>query len=364
MGLRKFPNSKYWNYEFNLKGVTYTGSTGHTNKNLADAFLKSFRATKEQEARDATLGIKKDPDTTCGELWTAWKANHMGANLARVSRDWDNHVPEAFLAKRALDVTAGDIEEIRTSYLKGTSLRNVHLKEQMEKNQRTIKAKPHSNGGANKLAAHIQLVFGWAVKTGRLPRKPFMPLAELVAQQAPKAFITKAQVDAFLTEIDRTRNFHVMVMVRAMLYLALREDEARQLRWRTFNADRTFYQPIDTKTGNPVPLPVKQDLRTMLDILREEVPEDCEWVCPAEDGQPHRQQITTKAIKRAAAAIGLLGLTPHKMRVSCATMMAKDGVSAFAIKKYGRWKRMETVEKYVQLMDDDLRDAQERTFGK
>jgi integrase len=290
--------------------------------------------------------------------------HHSGSNLTRVSRDWRLHVPESLKAKLAKEVKASDIEEIRTAYLAGTSQRNLHLKEQMEANKRAIKVKPHNNNGANKLVTHINLVFGWAVKTERLQELPYEPLAALVEQEAPKTFLTKEQIDTYLEEIDRTRNLHVMVMVRAMLYLAMREDEARQMRWRTFNADRTSYQPFDTKTGKIMNLPVKEDLWMLLDLLRKEVPEECEWVCPAEDGQPHRQQITKKAIERGAAKLGITGLTPHKMRGSCATMVAREGVSAFAIKKLGRWKCMSTVEKYVNLVEDDLREAQEKVFGK
>jgi len=360
-GLLRFPGSKVWNFQFRYKGTRYTGSTGCTAKGQAEAWLRNFRTETENKVDDAAKGIRND---TVKELLEDWKRHHTGSNLTRVSRDWRLHVPSTFQAKLAKEVTAGDIEEIRTVYLHGTSLRNLHYQEQMSKNQRVIKPKPHNNNGANKLVTNINLVFGWAVKTSRLKELPYVPLAPLVEQQAPKTYITKQQVESYLEEIDRSRNLHVMVMVRAMLYLALREDEARQLRWRTFNADRTFYQPWDTKTGTIVNLPVKSDLRTLLNLLREEVPEECEWVCPAEDGQPHRQQITTKAIKRAAVAIGLPGLTPHKMRGSCATIMARDGVSAFAIRKFGRWKRMETVEKYVEMVDGDLRDAQVRAFGE
>ena len=362
MGLRKFTTSKFWNYKFDFKGVTYSGSTGHTNKNLAAAWLLDLRAHKKKEFDDAAKGIKKDPDTTCGELLTEWKANHTGSNLIRVSRDWLLHVPESFMNKRALDATAGDLEEIRTTYLKFPSLRNEHLKEQMVANGRIMQTKSHSNGGANKVVTHIQLVFGWAVKTGRLPRMPFLPLAELVTQDPVRTFLTKAQVTEYLEEIDRCRNLHVMVMVRAELYLALREDEARQMRWGTFNSDRTSYQPFDTKTGKIIPIPVPDDLRIMLDLLKEKVPEDCEWCCPAKDGQPHRAQITTKAIKRAATKLGIKGLTPHRMRGSCVTIMARQGANAFTIKRMGRWKRMETAEKYVEIIEDDLRAAQERAF--
>jgi hypothetical protein len=40
------------------------------------------------------------------------------------------------------------------------------------------------------------------------------------------------------------------------------------------------------------------------------------------------------------------------------------GANAFVIKKMGRWKRMDTALKYVDIVEDDLRAAQQGVFGK
>jgi hypothetical protein len=45
-----------------------------------------------------------------------------------------------------------------------------------------------------------------------------------------------------------------------------------------------------------------------------------------------------------------------------ATLMARSGANAFVIKKAGRWKRMDTALRYVQVAEDDAADAQRKAF--
>lgn len=148
-----------------------------------------------------------------------------------------------------------------------------------------------------------------------------------------------------------------------MLFLALREDEALHLRWSGFSEGFVAYTPEQTKTGKATALPVPEDLRQLLAIQRERVDEESSWVLPADDGEPHRAQFTRKAIQAAGAEIKARGLSPHRMRGTAATLMARAGVSAFALMRAGRWKRIETAQKYVHLAADDVRDALESAFS-
>jgi len=54
--------------------------------------------------------------------------------------------------------------------------------------------------------------------------------------------------------------------------------------------------------------------------------------------------------------------TPHWMRGTMATLMARSGANAFVIKKAGRWKRMDTALRYVQVAEDDAEEAQRKAF--
>ena len=39
------------------------------------------------------------------------------------------------------------------------------------------------------------------------------------------------------------------------------------------------------------------------------------------------------------------------------------GANAFVIKKAGRWRRMDTALRYVQVVEEDVADAQRKAFG-
>jgi len=383
-----------WLYDFTLKGKRHCGDTGfpHKAKTLARAFVEDMRTKIRREVQDLERGIKADPTFTCQVLLEKWLAQHKGSHADRVNRDWVNHVLPVLKEIKVMDVTTGKLEEIRTTYLAAPSLRNQQGKvaKQMEikaqrakvkaerdkakgkivkaKEVKERKPKPRTNRGANKLVGHISLVFGWAHKTELLPRVPFKPLADLVEQDGVKTFLTPEQVKPFLGHIDGRRNLHVMVAVRAMLYMGLRESEALHMQWTGFDADRVTFTAVDTKTGKNIPLPVPDELRELLAKLRETVPVECEWCLPGTYNpigkfwNVHAAQYVTKPIKRAGAKMGITGLSPHRMRGSMATLMARAGANAFVIKKAGRWKRMETAEKYVTIIEEDILEAQKKAF--
>jgi len=364
-----------WQYDFIFKGRRHTGTTGHRNPKstkLAQEFLNDMKAKLREEERLEKLGHRKDPDILTEDLFKEWCQNHQGPNLSRVSRDWHLHILPVLGKVKAMEVTTGLTESIRTKYLSEPSKRNAHFGK--------ATGKPRSNRTANKLMTHLRLVFGWAFKTDRIPRMPFKKLAELKTQDPVRTFLMPDQVDQFLERLDATSNLHLRVAVRAMLWLALREDEALHLRWAGFNADFSIYQTWDTKTGTNVPLPVPVPLRELMKELRQGVPAGCEWCLPQTEatgltkkgtpkkakkgtpGLPHEGQYTRKAIERAGGK-DIIGLSPHRMRGSCVTLMARKGANAFVIKKMGRWKRIETALNYVEIIEADLVEAQQKAFN-
>lgn len=391
-GLRK--GAKTWLYDFDFKGKRYAGDTCklHNQKTLAQAFVDDLKAKLRKEQSDLAQGIKPDPKITCGELLTQWLEHHSGDHATRVARDWRLHILPTMKDVDALSVTTAQIEAFRKAYLEAPSLRNAHYAERMQakvakakkegKELEIPEPKKRTNRSANKVVTHFNLVFSWALETQRIPRIPFNYLTALPEQDPVRTFLKQDQVDQFLELVDRGSNLHQMIAVRAMLYMALREDEALHLRWEGFNSDFSTYTTKDTKTGKNIPLPVPEDLGALLQMARKDIPDDCPWCIPqmpvtgttkrgtpklerkGTPWEPHGPQYATKVIDRVGALMGVSGLSPHRMRGTCVTLMARKGANAFVIKKMGRWKRMDTALKYVDIVEDDLRKAQEEVFGK
>ncbi|MBP1627341.1 MAG: integrase [Holophagaceae bacterium] len=378
---KRIDSQGYIHYDVVVNKKRFCGNTGHKDKRLAAIWVSDFKAKVRREMANEVLGFRPEVTLTCEALLGEWLAHHGGKHARNIRSDWGNHILPWIGNVLAMKVTSGMVEEIRTRFLNSPCLTNnkgkvgAQIRAKVEKARlegKKVTLSPlrrHSNAGANKVLRHLYFVFGWAVKTDRLPRLPFRKLKELVEQEPVRTFLRPEQVKPFLAELDSLQNLPVMVAVRAMLYMGLREGEALTMKWSGFDKERRVYTAVDTKTGENTPLPVPEDLRGLLARLREEVPEGCCWVLPAGYDPKRRvwnhrhSQFTTKPIKRAGEKLGIKGLTPHRMRGSMATLMARSGANAFVIKKAGRWKRMDTALRYIQIMEDDLVEAQAKAFG-
>jgi len=172
-------------------------------------------------------------------------------------------------------------------------------------------------------------------------------------------------VPRFLASIDGSQNRHVGISVRAMLFLGLRESESLHMRWEFFDRGLRVYVPgkfVDgefaSKGGEADALPVPEDLRARLLALSEaKIVPLSGWVLPAEDGKPHRAQFPKKAILKAGRLVGCAGLTSHRLRGTCATLMARAGVDIFLIQRQMRHKDIRTTLRYVEVGAANLRAA-------
>jgi integrase len=378
---RRIDQEGYIHYDIIISGKRFCGNTGHKDKKQATIWIADFKAKIRREMANEIIGIKPEVTLTCQALLQEWLAHHSGKHARNVKADWENHILPKLRNVQAMKVTSGMVEEIRTAFLNSPCLTNTKGKvaeqirvkiERARLNGEKVVLRPlkrHSNAGANKVLRHLYFVFGWGVKTERIPRLPFRKLKELIEQEPVRTFLRPEQVRPFLAQLDSLGNLPVMVAVRSMLYMGLRECEALTMLWTGFDRDRRVYTAVDTKTGENAPLPVPEDLRGLLARLREEVPEECCWVLPsgydpkARKWKHRHSQFTAKAIKRASEKQGITGLRPHRMRGSMATLMARSGANAFVIKKAGRWRRMDTALRYVQVVEEDVADAQRKAFG-
>jgi hypothetical protein len=171
------------------------------------------------------IGIKPEVTLTCQALLQEWLAHHSGKHARNVKADWENHILPKLRNVQAMKVTSGMVEEIRTAFLNSPCLTNTkgkvaeQIRVKIEKarlNGEKVVLSPlkrHSNAGANKVLRHLYFVFGWGVKTERIPRLPFRKLKELIEQEPVRTFLRPEQVRPFLAQLDSLGNLPVMVAV-------------------------------------------------------------------------------------------------------------------------------------------------------
>jgi len=235
------------------------------------------------------------------------------------------------------------------------------------------KGRDHTRLGANGVHQHMRLIYNWAVAVGKLKEVPWK-LTALKVFRKPKLVLDADKVDAFLDGVKRARNPHVLVAVMSQLYLGLRESEALHMRWEHFGEGLRTLVPgkwsseggFKSKGGEAVALPVPEAMREAILALLPagtEIPSQG-WVLPAEDGLPHRPKFQRRAITRGGKAAGVPGLTSHRLRGTCATLMARAGVDIFVIQAFLRHESIKTTEQYVEVHSGDLKAAQETLMGR
>lgn len=349
-----------WHFRFVFRGQRYEGNTGCPIYRDAITWLAAYRG----RVAKGEVGIQAVPTVALAyeSLIQEMETRTSSAHVARAKTALGLHVLPHIGHKPADTVTKGDIEEVLKIYLEGDS-RKIMEKDLHRK---------HTKHGANTLIIYIKMVFNHLISHKLLDALPFK-IEKLGVAQKRRSFVPIELESKFFEAIDKARNLDVMLAVRAMFWLGLREIEALEMRWEGLAWDLSAYVPgstvhDQTKGGEAASLPTEQSLRVLLwSIIWRDyngVKPLGGWVIPAEDGKPRRSQFTKKTIQRAAVAIRIPGLTPHRMRASLATNLARAGYQAHHIQKALRHKQLQTSESYVMLGQSDLLAGMEALVKK
>jgi integrase len=212
--------------------------------------------------------------------------------------------------------------------------------------------------GANVVISYLRAVFAYLVEDGYITRVPFRTKKQKV-QVKPRTTLPLNKIQPFLEHIDKNAHLHIRVAVRFMLWCGLRESEALGTRWEWMRgADR--YIPGKTKGKEAVSLGLSEDLQALLADL----PRESAWILPGKGDTPHAQQFTRKAIERAGVAVGIPGLTPHRLRATYATLLSQTGASVYEVQKLLRHKQLSTTLHYVMTDEASLTQASTRLYDR
>lgn len=80
MGVYKHPKSPYWQYDFQLRGRRYSGSTGLESKRAAEQYVAKLRT-------QAAMGIEAKPAITLDEAFGLWWSN-KGRHQRNANTTW------------------------------------------------------------------------------------------------------------------------------------------------------------------------------------------------------------------------------------------------------------------------------------
>ncbi|MDR5800586.1 site-specific integrase [Caballeronia sp. LZ001] len=335
MSYQLFRVGKRWHYRFQVNGARVQRSTGESVKHKAEAMAA-------RAYHDAKLWARgREPVPTLRELFVKWIAANepivSGAHIKSMRTVARLHLYE--LADISVDqLTNEAIEQARLAHLE-----------------------THSRASANHWLKSIKVVCNWAVRRKMLPMVPWsVKLIKL--QKRPRTTLPVSTAAKWLIEVDAAaaRQPGVSIAVRLMLGLGLREFETISARWEWLDWERETYTPGKTKGREADPVPVPQWLIDYLHPMRQAQG----LIVTRKSGEAFKAGFTRRAMFAANAACEVVGLTPHRLRGTFATLLSEQGVPIQTIRRVMRHKDPRTTMVYLEADLGSVVDAQARLSEK
>jgi integrase len=206
---------------------------------------------------------------------------------------------------------------------------------------------------------YLSVALNWAFKNRKIAENPLRSMPYVALKESARPYLSIDEVVPFLKEVDLIGTLHQRIAIRAQLLMGLREAESLHLRWEGFSGDWEFYTPSQTKSGKAQAIPVAKEVRRLVEGL----PHKSELVLPGRAGSLHQKGYTRHVVVLAGEAIGKTNLTPHRLRASCATIIAGSGAGAHQIKDLLRHANIATSQFYVQQFPQSIKTLANKTFN-
>jgi integrase len=344
-GLKKVGDVYY--YKFKLNEKTYHGSTGLSDRDAA----MQFQLTLKEKLKGDKSAMPTFSEVASMYLRTKVEKAPKYLKRYRYSTfRWLNPLIGAMPIDK---VSLEEYARIKSNYLDTPS----------------PFGKPHNDGGLRTILIDFRTTMNFAVTAEIIQKLPFKIQLNTVQEKPIKALVA-SQAVPFLNAVDSlTRSEQVRLAIRIMLLLGLRISEVTGMRWYWFSSDFKSYTPGLTKGKEADALPVPESLANRFREYKEQtrkhwlltgrpMPQCVFWTDEGSDRSP---SFVASTIANAAKAIGLEGSwRPHRLRASCATILAQLGVSAHHIMRLLRHKKLETTLRYVRAALEELRPSQAR----
>jgi integrase len=226
--------------------VTFT-----TLKQAKEERAKRIALVAESEY-GAFVKKRKSYNATFGQLLKLYKENYKNQ-------------PSYKTAKKFF------VKKFRKHFKKDTLLASIeysHIKAyrnklMQSKNQHNHKIKPSS---VNREMSCLRQMFNEAVEKKWLNRCPFDYGKSLHLEENNKRECWLEPDEA--RKLFKECPVHLQHIIECVLYTGMRRKEVLNLKWQQIRGD-WIYLGVDTKTGNPITLPISESLKCLFEHLRE-----------------------------------------------------------------------------------------------
>lgn len=340
MSYELFKVGKVWHYRFQIARARVQRSTREILRHKADAIATQAY----EEAKYVARGKSMAP--TLVSLIESWLTIHRPVSSV-------SHIKSVDTFRRLHLYGLGDtlICDITTEMVELS--RNEHLR-------------THAPASANHWLKILKLLMQWALSRGLLLGMPWR-VKLLKLQKRPRSTLPTKMAGQWLEALDAAtiKDPSIGTAVRMMLGLGLRELEAAGAMWSWLDWDRGTYTPGKTKGREADPLPVPMWIMSHLrDVSAARAAEALPLIAPSRKGGAHRSGFARKAMRVANKAVGIEGITPHRLRGTYATQLGNEGLSIQMIQKALRHKSPMTTMSYLEVDMEAAIAAQARLSKK
>lgn len=332
MGIYRHRNSPYWQFDFQLNGVRWRGSTGCTARRDAEEF-------ERRQRRKAALPALARPPVTL-DLAAGLYSEH-----AELQPSW----PTTRYILAALVKGLG-----ASTLLSAITQRDLQVYYARRRNGR-------SNASVNREIEVARALWRRADRTrfdvGQMPdwgqlllKVPRTPPAELPAGAPQEALLSALRGD-------------VRPAVEFLLASGWRRSEVLGLRWSDCNlADRQATTRI--KGGDTVVRPLTTRMVVLIANQPRIGPMAFTYLCQKSRARRRKGQrypltatVLRQAFAEARTAAGLPAFRIHDLRHTTATRILRATSNLAAVSQALKHRSLKTTLRYAHVLDDDVRNA-------
>lgn len=350
-GLYRNPNGRFWLYDFRWRKKHYKGSTGHTSLPLAKEWLNAFRSRLAHG--DVGIVPASQAPTLKDALadWCEAKGHKSASHMRNVKNGITTHFA-AHLQDPIDTLDTHKVELVLQAYLR-----------------KEARGRANSIGGRNSLLRSLNCIVGYAIRRKQIPERPYDVAIE-TPQAKPMIILEQDEVASFFQRLAELAPPDAVNLSLIEYGMGFRESEARHVHVECISIRQakspkgdvfwighcTPWDPIQgTKGKEADAVAIPEWLCPHLVALIGDRKEG--YLIPGRKGGAKMRCYTLPYVKAAAVAIGRPGLTPHRLRASCATHLSEAGVPLQAIQDQLRHKHMKTTRIYVRKGSAAVRQA-------
>ncbi|WP_367189337.1 tyrosine-type recombinase/integrase [Burkholderia sp. Ed8] len=307
-----------WHYRFQIDGVRIQRSTHETVKHRAEAVAECAYRHARLWARGALV-------PTLRQLVREWLAAHETIRSHAYIRN-----VETFGRLHLYGLADVLVDELTTPLVETAMLDH---------------RRSHAAASVNHWLNLLKVVCKWAVRRNVMPTIPWSVKA-LKVQKRPRATLPVSRVAEWLAAVDDYALDcpGLSIAVRLAFGLGLRESEIITARWDWIDWERGTYTPGVTKGREADPIPMSDWLIDYLRTRRQPVG----LIVTRRRGQAYRSGFLRPVLRSANAACQLVGITPHRLRGTFATLLSENGASVSTIQRVMRHKDPMTTMRYLE----------------